>query len=446
VADQGYHIASLLVDGSPVSAAVGLTTYPYALAVGTSNRAILVSFAIDSFAMTITPPANGTIVGPTSADYGTNAVYTITPASGFRIVGVTDNGVAQGALASYTVSNVHGTHTIAATFELIPVPAVYTITKTVVGNGSIGGPTSVASGSDADFSVVAAAGSRIVSVKVGGVDYPATFTLTNVTANQTITATFETIPVPAVYTITKTVVGNGSIGGPVSVTSGADADYVVTPAAGSRIVSVKVGGVDYPATFTLTNVTANLTIAATFELIPAPPVVHYAVSTILNGNGTITGDLSPVAGSNSSYVVAAATGYHVVSVTLDGALVGTSFTINGISENHIIVATFAANVPAKLATYLSFRATTHSIRSGNYVTLFVKLSGGRFTNQSVRFEVKMPGKGYGLIRTATVTAAGYAHIHYKVGAKGTRYLRARFTGDSTFLAAPVLTGWKLLVH
>ena len=100
----------------------------------------------------------------------------------------------------------------------------------------------------------------------------------------------------------------------------------------------------------------------------------------------------------------------------------------------------------KVATTLKFSASTHSAKSGTYVTLSAKLSGGTFTNQYVRFEVKMPGaSGYGLIKRVKVTAAGYAHIHYKVAAKGTRYLRVRFLGDSDYLAALVPSAWKLVV-
>lgn len=64
----------------------------------------------------VKPTNFGTLTGPTSVDYGQNASFTITPASGTHIGMVVDNNVPKGAVSSYTINYVMEDHTIVATF------------------------------------------------------------------------------------------------------------------------------------------------------------------------------------------------------------------------------------------------------------------------------------------------------------------------------------------
>ncbi len=69
---------------------------------------------------TITPVAgvhgHVTASGPATGVAGFNTTVTITPDAGYHIVNVTLDGVSQGAIASYRLNNVLGSHTISATF------------------------------------------------------------------------------------------------------------------------------------------------------------------------------------------------------------------------------------------------------------------------------------------------------------------------------------------
>jgi len=231
---------------------------------------------LPTYAVTITTPTNGTIIGPTSADYGTNAVYTITPAAGYHVVGVTDNGAEQGALASYTVFNVQGTHTIAATFaaNVTPPPSTFTITGTAGTHGSlsIAGAHTVAAGSNLTVNVDADAGYHIADVLVGGVSVGAvhSYTFTNVAANNTISATFaaDVTPPPSTFTITGTAGANGtmSVIGATSVSAGSNLTVIMTPNTYYAVSSVLVDGVSVGAVpaYTFSNVAANHTISVTF--------------------------------------------------------------------------------------------------------------------------------------------------------------------------------------
>ena len=180
------------------------------------------------------------------------------------------------------------------------------------------------------------------------------------------------------------------------------------------------------------------------------PLNYFTITATAGSNGAISpsGSLQATQAANVTYAFTPDSGYRVASVTVDGdaVAVAPSYTFTDVQATHTISVAFEAIPVVKVATTLKFSASTHTAKSGTYVTLSAKLSGGTFTNQYVRFEVKMPGaSGYGLIKRVKVTAAGYAHIHYKVAAKGTRYLRVRFLGDSNYLAAPVPSAWKLVV-
>lgn len=120
---------------------------------------------------------------------GDNATYSITANSCFVIGDVIVDGVSQGAIASYTFTNVNANHTISASF----VQLTYTITTTAGANGTITpGTGSVNCGENATYSINPAPCYSVADVLVDGVSQGAitTYTFSNVTANHTISASF----------------------------------------------------------------------------------------------------------------------------------------------------------------------------------------------------------------------------------------------------------------
>jgi hypothetical protein len=69
---------------------------------------------------TIANPSTGGSVtcSPNPVDYGSSSTCTIIPNTGYHIVDVKVDGVSQGAITSYTFTNVTSAHTIEATFTL----------------------------------------------------------------------------------------------------------------------------------------------------------------------------------------------------------------------------------------------------------------------------------------------------------------------------------------
>lgn len=142
---------------------------------------------------------NGTsTITTVSVAQGASQAFSITPATGYSIAGVTVDGVSVGAVASYTFSNVTANHSIAATFKANTTTgtvSTYALTASAGTGGSISpsGTVSVSSGTSKAFTVTPSSGYSIASVMVDGVSVGAvaSYTFSNVTANHTISASFK---------------------------------------------------------------------------------------------------------------------------------------------------------------------------------------------------------------------------------------------------------------
>src|SRR5438093_802298 len=120
-ANTNYHVADVLVDGSSVGA---VTTYTFTNVL--ANHTIAASFAIDTYTITASAGANGSISpsGAVTVNHGANQSFTVTPNTNYHVADVLVDGSSVGAVTTYTFNNVTTTHTIAASFAI----NTYTIT------------------------------------------------------------------------------------------------------------------------------------------------------------------------------------------------------------------------------------------------------------------------------------------------------------------------------
>jgi len=119
----GYHILDVLVDN--VSNAGAISTGTYTFTNVTAIHTIAATFAINTFAITTTPGANGTITPANPlVNYGANQTFAIAGNAGYHVLNVVVDAVSQGPIASYTFTNVTAVHTISATFEANPAITV----------------------------------------------------------------------------------------------------------------------------------------------------------------------------------------------------------------------------------------------------------------------------------------------------------------------------------
>ncbi len=332
----GYHIADVTVDGSSIGAVASHTFTSVS-----ANHTIAATFAINTYTITASAGANGSISpsGGVVVNYGSDTTFTITPATGYHVADVTVDGSSIGAVTTHTFTSVSANHTIAATFAI----NTYTITASAGANGSISpsGGIVVNYGSDTSFTITAATGYHIADVTVDGssIGAVASHSFTSVSANHTIAASFAI----DTLTITASAGANGSISpsGAVAVVYGSDQPFTITPAIGYHVADVLVDGssVGAVASHTFTSVTANHTISASFAI----DTLTITASAGANGSISPSGAVTVLYGSDQGFTITPSTGYHVADVLVDGSSIGAvaSHTFTSVTTNHTISASFA---------------------------------------------------------------------------------------------------------
>lgn len=221
-----------------------------------------------TYTITASAGSNGSITpsGAVTVSSGSNQTFTITADPGYTISDVVVDSVSQGAVSSYTFTNVVSNHTISATFA----PASFTITASAGANGSISpsGPVGVSYGANQTFTMTPSGGYYVSNVIVDGVSQGAilSYTFSNVTADHTISVSFTN---QSSFIITATATGDGTISpsGQVPVNVYASQSFALTPNTGYRLAALVVDGSNAPlaSTYTFNNVGADHTIEATFN-------------------------------------------------------------------------------------------------------------------------------------------------------------------------------------
>jgi hypothetical protein len=216
-ANQGFTVSDVTVDGASVGA---VATYTFSDV--TAAHTIRAAFVAQTPSYTITASAgpNGTISpsGAVTLVQGGSQSFTITANQGFLVSDVTVDGVSQGAIGSFTFSDVTADHTIAASFV-----AAFTIDASAGPGGAIApsGAVSVAEGASQTFTVTANEGFLVSDVTVDGVSQGAVpeFTFSNVTADHTIAAAFIAQPTSVVVRlVTQGTLPQGTLIGGVQAT------------------------------------------------------------------------------------------------------------------------------------------------------------------------------------------------------------------------------------
>jgi photosystem II stability/assembly factor-like uncharacterized protein len=182
-----YSIQDVLVDGISQGA---ISNYTFNN-VNTSHT-INATFTPITYTINASAGANGSITTPgnSTVNCGTNQSYTFTPNSCFQIANVIVDGVAQGALSSYSFNDVTANHTISVSFSQI----TYSINATAGANGNISpsGINNVNCGANQLYTITPNQNYSIQNVLVDGVSQGniSSYTFNNIGANHTINASF----------------------------------------------------------------------------------------------------------------------------------------------------------------------------------------------------------------------------------------------------------------
>lgn len=184
----GHHIDDVLVDGVSVGAVSS-----YQLSNVTVNHTIEASFSIDLFSIDATAGLNGIIsdAGTVDVAYGSDQTYTITPSLGFHVGDVLVDGQSVGPVRKFTFWNVHGPHTISASF----ISDTYSVWSSTSVGGSItpAGLTSANHGENIEFTIIPLQGYYLAEIFIDGEQSVVTenYTFNDITADHMIEAYFE---------------------------------------------------------------------------------------------------------------------------------------------------------------------------------------------------------------------------------------------------------------
>lgn len=306
------------------------------------------------FNITASANAGGSISpnGVVTLAAGSNQTFTITTNPCYTLANVLVDGVAQGAITSYTFTDVQANHTIAAQFTL----NTYTIAASSGANGTVtpSGNTDVNCGQNLQFAIAPSSCHHVADVLVDGVSVGAvtTYTFTNVQAPHTISATFAPNS-PSTITVSAGANGTATPLGANSVACGDSLVVSIAAASCHHIANVLVDGVSVGAvsSYTFRNVQANHTLAASFA------IDTYTITASAGANGSVSpsGASTVNCGTNATYTITPDVGFAISSLVVDGSAIApvSSYTFNNVQAGHTLAAAFApdtavvsANSPA----------------------------------------------------------------------------------------------------
>jgi uncharacterized repeat protein (TIGR02543 family) len=297
----------------------------------TANITVTANFAINTYTLTYTAGANGSLTGtsPQTVNHGANGTaVTAVPDANYHFVNWSDASTAN----PRTDSNVTANISVTANFAI----NTYSLAYTAGANGTLTGTTSQTVNHGASGSAVSAVpntGYHFVDWSDASTSNPRTDT--NVTANITVTANFAI----NTYSLTYTAGANGSLSGvsPQTVNHGANGTAVTAvPDANYHFVNWSDASTSNPRTDT--NVTANITVTANFA------INTYSLTYTAGANGSLTGTTPQTVnhGANGTAVTAVPdTGYHFVNWS--DSSTQNPRTDTNVTTNITVTANFAIN-------------------------------------------------------------------------------------------------------
>jgi len=244
--------------------------------------------ATDTYALTVTSNGHGSVSpsGTTSYPAGSEVSITATPDDGYVIDDVKVDGRSVGSKNVITVT-MDSDHTVEVVFRAandsssgttpadpwvdISVDVQIITTGADFGTVEPSGQVRVAYGGSLTITVTLNDGYSMVSVEVDGKPYGASpvFTVENITANISVDITVAHA-VSEMHTVTASASSGGSItpSGKITVAEGQDLTFAISPNSGYKLSSLLVDGKSVGsglASYTLKNVSADMTVRAVFE-------------------------------------------------------------------------------------------------------------------------------------------------------------------------------------
>jgi hypothetical protein len=376
--DPGY--TNLVVSGGN-GALSGLT---YTLSNVTADVTVQASATAPPVTHTITinaGPGVHTPTNPVTVADGANVTIPFTLDPGYTNLVVT-GGTGTLSGLNYTLTNV--TTNVTLTASATAPPVTHTITLNLgTGVHTPTNPITLANGANVTIPFTLDPGYTNLVVSGGtGTLAGLNYTLNNVTANVTLTAS-ATAP-PVTHTITLNL-GSGvhTPTNPITVADGANVTipFTLDPGYTNLVVSGGTGTLN-GLNYTLNNVISNVTLTASAT---APPVTHTITLNLGSGVHTPVNPVTVADGANVTIPFTLDAGYTNLVVTGGtGALSGLNYTLNNVTTNVSLTASATApplthTITLNLGTGVHTPANPVTVTDGAGVTIPFTLDAG-YTN------------------------------------------------------------------
>ena len=206
-----------LTSGTSYSFTVTASTYGNtSVPSSASNSVIPTAGATTTYTVTPSAGSNGSLspASPQTVNSGATTTFSVTAASGYQIASVSGCG---GTLSgsTFTTGAITGACTVSASFSAM-APTTFTVTPSTGGNGTVSCTSPVSNGATSTCTVSPASGYQLATFTDNGVDKIGAvagggYSIANVTANHSVTATFSLIPPAPVIGPSGDINGDGIV-------------------------------------------------------------------------------------------------------------------------------------------------------------------------------------------------------------------------------------------
>ncbi|MGN0129501.1 MAG: hypothetical protein ACI4CE_01130 [Methanomethylophilus alvi] len=346
--DDGYRIASVILDGTDVTSEVKDSVFILSNVV--SGHSVRVEFEVITYTVTVTAGENGSADPTTSVvEYGKSLKIVFIPEPGYRTSYLTINGgdrIVPDDRTNYVIDDIIEDKAVEVFFERDD-SAYASVSVAIVGHGTVNDNSDsfkdeVLKGNSYTIMSVPSEGYRLSKVLVDNVEVPTSggvYVLNNIARDTAVEVVFEIL----MFTVTVNVGEHGSCDQQTqAVEYGSDLTFTFTPDSRYAVHSVTVDGVPVEivdGTYVLRDIRADHVVAVTFWKVE----FDIEISAGENGSASPSGIQRVQENESLTVVFTPSEGYTYDSVLVDGeegTLTNGTYVFSNVLADHEISVTF----------------------------------------------------------------------------------------------------------
>ncbi|WP_400218539.1 InlB B-repeat-containing protein [Methanomethylophilus alvi] len=346
--DDGYRIASVILDGTDVTSEVKDSVFVLSNVV--SGHSVCVEFEVITYTVTVTAGENGSADPTTSVvEYGKSLKIVFIPEPGYRTSYLTINGgdrIVPDDRTNYVIDDIIEDKAVEVFFERDD-SAYASVSVAIVGHGTVNDNSDsfkdeVLKGNSYTITSVPSEGYRLSKVLVDNVEVPTSggvYVLNNIARDTAVEVVFEIL----MFTVTVNVGEHGSCDQQTqAVEYGSDLTFTFTPDSRYAVHSVTVDGVPVEivdGTYVLRDIRADHVVAVTFWKVE----FDIEISAGENGSASPSGIQRVQENESLTVVFTPSEGYTYDFVLVDGeegTLTNGTYVFSNVLADHEISVTF----------------------------------------------------------------------------------------------------------